>query len=265
MNGRPFGGPNWMAVARRRPSRINHPDPWIAHRILIRLAHVNVDRILETLNRHQVAYLLIGGMNFLLRHLPVLTFDVDLWIADNAANRQRCERALAELHAQWGRDDQDWKPVSQHLAGWLECQPLFCLTSPHGAIDIFRSVAGLGSWDDSRATSVASHTASGVAYVGLSDDDMLVCQDALEEGPRKREWIETLNRGPSASEMRIMHSEFKAAEEARRDRHWDPAVRWQVLQDTIQWAEAQAARPRNTQASRLAEQRQKLACWKAED
>ncbi|MCO6457588.1 MAG: hypothetical protein J5I93_19985 [Pirellulaceae bacterium] len=155
---------------------------------------MNVDRILETLNRHQVAYLLIGGMNFLLRHKPVLTFDVDLWIADDPTNRDRCERALAELDAQWGRDDEDWKPVSHHPPGWLESQPLFCLTSPHGAIDVFRRVAGLGSWDDSHATSVASRTASGVEYIGLSDDDMLRCQYALEDGLRKKDRIETLKR-----------------------------------------------------------------------
>ena len=33
---------------------------------------MNVDHILKTLNAHEVAYLLIGGMNFLLRHAPVL-------------------------------------------------------------------------------------------------------------------------------------------------------------------------------------------------
>ena len=48
---------------------------------------MNVDRILETFNRHEVAWLLIGGMNFLLRHKPVLTFDVDLWVDDTVQNR----------------------------------------------------------------------------------------------------------------------------------------------------------------------------------
>ena len=41
---------------------------------------MNVDRILETLNRQDVRYILIGRMNFLLRHTPVLTFDVDVWV-----------------------------------------------------------------------------------------------------------------------------------------------------------------------------------------
>jgi len=35
------------------------------------------DRIFETFNRHGVNYLLIGGMNMLLRHGGNLTYDVD--------------------------------------------------------------------------------------------------------------------------------------------------------------------------------------------
>ena len=38
---------------------------------------MNVDAMLRVLNEEQVDYLLIGGMNFLIRHLPELTFDVD--------------------------------------------------------------------------------------------------------------------------------------------------------------------------------------------
>ena len=59
---------------------------------------MNVDRVLETLNRHQVDCLLIGGMNFLLRHQPMLTFDVDVWVADTPDNLRRCESALADWH-----------------------------------------------------------------------------------------------------------------------------------------------------------------------
>ncbi|MCO6457587.1 MAG: hypothetical protein J5I93_19980 [Pirellulaceae bacterium] len=55
-----------------------------------------------------------------------------------------------------------------------------------------------------------------------------------------------------------MDNESKAAEESRRDRHWDPAVRWRVLQETVQWAESQATVRRNTKAARLEEQQQKL-------
>ena len=48
---------------------------------------MNVDTILDTMNRNMVDYILIGGMNFLLRHAPVITYDVDLWIKDTSGNR----------------------------------------------------------------------------------------------------------------------------------------------------------------------------------
>ena len=80
---------------------------------------MNVDHILGTLNGHHVAYILIGGMNFLLRHAPVLTYDVDLWIEDTPENRDRCERALGELQAEWGASDRDWGPVAAKAEGWL--------------------------------------------------------------------------------------------------------------------------------------------------
>ncbi|MHB0960690.1 MAG: hypothetical protein ACYC6N_31355 [Pirellulaceae bacterium] len=53
--------------------------------------------------------------------------------------------------------------------------------------------------------------------------------------------------------------EFKADEEQRRERNWDPAERWRVLQETLSWAEAQATVRRNTKQSQLARQSEKVA------
>lgn len=153
---------------------------------------MNVDHILQSLNEREVAYLLIGGVNFLLRHAPVLTFDVDLWIEDVEDNRRCCERALAELEAAWGVTDADWGPVIDKQPGWLDRQRVFCLNSPHGAIDIFRTVAGLDGWQQSRDQAIEEQTAAGVPYWGISDEDMLRCQYALDEPQRNGERIKTL-------------------------------------------------------------------------
>lgn len=161
---------------------------------------MNVDHVLETLNRNQVAYLLIGGMNFLLRHAPVLTYDVDVWIEDMPENLRRCERALGELQAQWGASDDDWEPVADKPAGWLGRQPLFCLTSPHGSIDVFRSVKGLGPWAESRVTAQTSETGGGVAFMGLSDADMLKSQIALPEAERNQDRIRALKKALGQTE-----------------------------------------------------------------
>lgn len=59
--------------------------------------------------------------------------------------------------------------------------------------------------------------------------------------------------------MSDSQSELVAAEEAKRERNWNPRLRWQVIQDTITWAEAQRTVRRNTPTGCLAEQRRKLA------
>lgn len=158
---------------------------------------MNVDHILSVFNENQVAYLLIGGMNFLLRHAPILTFDVDLWIDDTPENRARCELALARLDAEWGTGDSDWRPTRELPGGWLQQQAVFCLTSPHGAIDIFRAVTGLGDWKSSASRSILEKTNAGTQYRGLSDEDMLACQLALEPGQRKMERVRFLSGGSS--------------------------------------------------------------------
>jgi hypothetical protein len=153
---------------------------------------MNVDTILRALNRRKVAYLLIGGMNFMQRHKPVLTYDVDVWIEDTPENRRRTEKALAELKAEWGRDEDTWGPVARLQPDWMGSQYVFCLTSPHGAMDVFRSVKGLGDWDDSWTESLREKTAGGVPYRGISDRDMLKCQQALEAPDRKPERMRLL-------------------------------------------------------------------------
>lgn len=157
-------------------------------------ASVNVDAILDELNRHEVDYLVIGGMSFLLRHQPILTFDVDFWICPEPENQRRCERALASLQAEWGRSEQDWGPVAGKPSGWLAGQSVFCLNSPQGAIDIFLSVPGLESWPQTKQRAITSTTGSGIRYHAISDDDMLRCQLALPPEQRKMDRIAYLQK-----------------------------------------------------------------------
>jgi hypothetical protein len=57
-------------------------------------------------------------------------------------------------------------------------------------------------------------------------------------------------------------SELIAQEAAKRERNWDPQLRWRVIQDTLAWCATQATVRRNTPAACLAEQQRKLA-WLA--
>jgi hypothetical protein len=160
----------------------------------ITIGRVNVDAILEAFHRRKVRAILIGGMNFLLRHQHVMTFDLDLWVADSDENLANVADALRDLGAQWGRDDTSWGPIPSGYA-WLRRQTVFCLTSPYGAIDIFLEVAGLErQWAACRDRCDDRTTDSGIPYVSLSDRDMLACQMALPEGDRRLDRIRYLQQ-----------------------------------------------------------------------
>jgi hypothetical protein len=153
---------------------------------------MNIDIVLQTMADFKVDYLLIGGVNYLLRHEPELTYDMDFWIADTPDNRSHTNSALQKLKAEWGATESDWRPVSENPA-WLEKQGVYCLSSPFGAIDIFRDVKGLeGEYELCKRRSILSKTPSGVAYYALSDADMLACQVALPPALQKVKRIETL-------------------------------------------------------------------------
>jgi hypothetical protein len=153
---------------------------------------MNVDEMLRALNQNQVDYLLIGGMNFLLRHLPELTFDVDIWVQDDPQNLARLNCALNLLGAEWGRTESEWKRVSPDWH-WLQGQGVFCLTTAHGALDVFREVRGLeGDYLSCKARGARARTASGVPFTGLSDQDMLACQEALPPAERNNHRMQVL-------------------------------------------------------------------------
>ena len=153
---------------------------------------MNVDEILQTLKAEHVDYLLIGGMNFLLRHLPELTFDVDIWVRDNEENLKKLNRALRKLGGAWGRTEKDWNEISEDWH-WLNSQSMFCLTTKHGALDIFREVLGLeGRYEECFSRATAASTTTGIPFASLSDEDMLICQEHLPIGEQKSRRMEVL-------------------------------------------------------------------------
>ena len=153
---------------------------------------MNVDAIFAAFERHRAEFILIGGVNFLLRHEPILTFDVDLWIRDTPENRAHCVNALSALHATWGESESTWGPIDRLPDDWLARRSVHCLLSDEGPIDIFRSVTGLPAWEICAARAHRGQTATGTPYRGLSDADMLACQMALDEPLRKLDRVRRL-------------------------------------------------------------------------
>ena len=157
---------------------------------------MNVDLILSTFNEQGVDYVLIGGMNFFLVYQPVSTFDVDLWVGDDENNLQAVHAALTKLDAEVSFDPKGerWQAISGLTDWkWLRRAPLFCLNSPHGAMDVFRFVRGLeAGYGALNGSCPMRQTPSGISFRSLSDELMIQCQLALSEPERKQDRLRAL-------------------------------------------------------------------------
>jgi hypothetical protein len=157
-------------------------------------------RVLQTMNENSVNYLLIGGLNYFLVHKPVTTQDIDLLIEDTPENRSACEQALVELDAEWGKSDDDWGPVKAKSKGWLEAQSVYCLLTPFGPVDVFRSVPGIPGFSDAMFRGINYEIDAGLTVKLICARDLLKCQLALPEKYRKAERIDFL-RGVLGNEQ----------------------------------------------------------------
>lgn len=69
--------------------------------------------ILELLNKHQVRYLIIGGLAFIYHAKPRYTKDMDLWIDPVLENVERSNAALSEFGSPFLIDPKDVKEILQ--------------------------------------------------------------------------------------------------------------------------------------------------------
>jgi hypothetical protein len=154
---------------------------------------MNIDAMLSGLNDADVRYLLIGGVNFMINHEPQLTYDLDVWIDDGEENHGRLVRALRAMGAEWGRDEASWGPVPTGVS-WLREQPVYCLTTKFGPLDVFRRVPGMEEFESAWERGYDRKTASGVPVRCLSDADMLACQLALPDEFRRMDRVRYFQR-----------------------------------------------------------------------
>ena len=149
-------------------------------------------RLLQSLNKNSVRFILIGGMNYFLRYRPVTTQDIDIWIEPTVENTARCESALNEIDAEWGKGDEDLGPTRLKPVGWLRSQAVYCLLTKCGFVDIFRSVVGLANFEDSWDRAEIATMADGIVFHSLCARVMIDCQLALPETSRKQDRINHL-------------------------------------------------------------------------
>jgi hypothetical protein len=146
-------------------------------------------RILETLRRHDVRYVLIGGFAARLLGSPTLTNDLDLCYARDDRNLERLATALQELGARMRGVDED---VPFRLdARTLMAGDAFTLATDAGNVDILGFPSGSGGYDALRRTSETMEIDGHPVSVAAIDD--LIRMKLAAGRPKDRVEVEILS------------------------------------------------------------------------
>ena len=130
------------------------------------------DALLEVLHRHEVQYVLIGGLAAALRGSAMPTFDVDITPAADAANLARLSAALTELEARIRVDGIPEGLAFSHDVASLAQMTTLNLVTRFGDLDIAFEPAGVTDYSQwqTHATLV---TVLGVPVEVASLDDII--------------------------------------------------------------------------------------------
>jgi hypothetical protein len=109
---------------------------------------LKADRLLQTLDMHDVNFVVIGGIAGLVHGSAYPTYDLDVSYSRDRGNLERMTAALREL-------DVTLRGAPADLPFQLDAQTLsngsnFTFDSPYGSFDILGDAAGLGSYDELR-------------------------------------------------------------------------------------------------------------------
>jgi hypothetical protein len=119
--------------------------------------------ILKVLARHDVDFILVGGVAAILEGAPVATFDLDIVIRPTSDNRARLLTALGELNARYN------DPAGRHLVPderKLATLRIHRLLTDHGPLDIMASIGDGLTYGDLAATT-REHEVSGLRVRAL--------------------------------------------------------------------------------------------------
>jgi hypothetical protein len=155
--------------------------------------------LLETLTRHGVRFVVIGGIAALAQGSPLPTEDVDVTPARDEENLERLAAALEELDTQLrtGDDSRVPLPTDPRLLSQAEA---WTLTTKHGDLDVMLAPAGTAGYDDLRRDAFEVDLGAGVRVYVASLADVIRSKEASNRPkdraqlPALRETLERIRR-----------------------------------------------------------------------
>ena len=148
------------------------------------------ERIFEALRRHEVDYVLIGGVAATLHGSNLRTGDVDICPSREPANLHRLAAALQDLGAKVRTvDSAEGLPfaVDEELLGRME---MLNLVTRCGEMDIVFVPAGTAGYDELRAGALSFELGE-LSVPTASIDDIIRCKEAANR-PKDAEHLRIL-------------------------------------------------------------------------
>ncbi|MGH3273882.1 MAG: hypothetical protein ACRDNZ_06085 [Streptosporangiaceae bacterium] len=139
------------------------------------------DALLDVLHRHDVRYVLIGGLAAALRGSAAPTFDVDITPAADTGNLARLSAALTDLDARIRVDGMPEGISFSHDAVSLARMMMLNLVTRFGDLDVAFHPAGPGDYSQWE-TGASSVTVLGVPVQVASLDDIIRSKEAAGRG-----------------------------------------------------------------------------------
>lgn len=142
--------------------------------------------ILELLNRHEVEYIVVGGVAAVIRGAPVTTFDLDALVRVSECNANRLVGALEELDARYRDRAARIKPSKKDI---LAGGHLLLMTRA-GPLDVLGFIGDSERYEDLIA--VSSEVEMTIGRFRVLDLEELVRQKQATDRPKDRAVLEIL-------------------------------------------------------------------------
>ena len=142
--------------------------------------------ILESLNKHEVEYIVVGGVAAVIRGAPVTTFDLDALVRVSAENATRLKAALDDLDARYREHHSTIKPEKKDI---LEGGHLLLMTRA-GPLDVLGFIGDQERYEDLiDASSEVSIATGSIQVLSLEE---LIRQKKATDRPKDRAVVELL-------------------------------------------------------------------------
>ena len=144
--------------------------------------------LLALFHKHEVRYLVIGGLAFIYHARPRYTKDMDLWVDPSQANVNRANRALAEFG-------------SPHLLAVDDAEEILQIGLPPNRIDLLRAIDGPSFGQAWRRRIAGQYGRAGANWIDL--ESLIEIKSRIDD-PRHRRDVRDLDavramksRGPA--------------------------------------------------------------------